>query len=283
MLKQLLAVFGISVITETDIPTSNQRIDFVITNNDKAGSLFNYAKKLIIGEFKSENDKLHIGDLLMLISKAFNYIALTYGYGGKKSELDSIELSNASVILFLGGKKKASKFSTLDLEMKELEKGVYEIINGLIHVIIVEIDYVELSDQFIPLKIFANEQIRKKTMAEAIENDNIFIKSVAYFLYKEELLALAKAKGKSITPVSLSIRSAVQTIGLSKVIEEVGLSKVIEEVGLSKVIDEVGLSKVIEEVGLSKVIEEVSMEELFSILSQEQLDKLIEMRERQNK
>ncbi|MDH5404821.1 MAG: hypothetical protein OEZ01_14085 [Candidatus Heimdallarchaeota archaeon] len=60
-------------------------------------------------------------------------------------------------------------------------------------------------------------------MTEAIRSDNTFIKSVAYFLYKEELIALAEVERKPNSPVSLSIKSAVQSIGLANVIEEVGL------------------------------------------------------------
>ncbi|MDH5647357.1 MAG: hypothetical protein OEZ01_15210, partial [Candidatus Heimdallarchaeota archaeon] len=145
---------------------------------------------------------------------------------------------------------------------------------GFIQVLIIEIDNVELSRNFSGLKIFANEQIRKKTMTEAIRSDNIFIKSIAYFLYKEELIALSEAEGKSISPTSLSIKSAVETIGLSKVIEEVGLTKVMEEVGLNKVIEEVGLNKVIEEVGI---------EMLFKHLTEEQMDQLIKLRKEQKK
>ena len=260
MLKQLLGKAGISVITETEVATSNQRIDFVIPNNDQTiNSPFRHAKKLIIGEFKSENDKLFNGDLLMLLSKAFSYIAPTHGYGNKKSELEKINVSDVSCILFLGGKKSVKSLSFLGLNINEIEKGVYECSGTLLHLLIIEIDNIQLSREYEALKIFATEKIREKTLKAAIRSDNIFINSVAYFLYKEELMSLAEAEGKPISSESLSIRSAVETIGLSRVLEEVGLSKVIEKVGLSKVIEEVGLSKVFEEVGLSKVIEEVGL------------------------
>ena len=114
----------------------------------------------------------------MLISKTFNYIALSHGYGSKKSEIETVDLTDVSAILFLGGKKKASKLSSLNLEMVELDKGVYEVKGGFIQILIIEIDHVNLSINFDGLKIFANEQIRKKTMTEAIQNDNIFIKSL---------------------------------------------------------------------------------------------------------
>jgi len=74
--------------------------------------------------------------------------------GVKKSEIDSIPLDGVSAILFLGGKKKASKLSSLNMEMSELDKGIFVFKGGFIQVLIIEIDNVELSRNFSGLKIF---------------------------------------------------------------------------------------------------------------------------------
>jgi len=77
--------------------------------------------------------------------------------------------------------------------------------------------------------------------------EETFITSFAYFLYRDEVIDVANTEQIDLDKQSMCIRSAVESLGIKRVIDEVGLSKVIDEVGLSKVIDEVGIQKVFSE------------------------------------
>ncbi len=284
-LQQILGRVGIQTYTETEIPRANQRIDFIVLNNNKDSiTPFKYSKMIIIGEFKSEADKLQQGDLFMLISKALALISTTYGYGNVESKLQAIDMENTTCLLVLGGNKSADKFNMVKLS--EIVPGLYELPNNFINIQIIELDRYELEDKFAAIKIFAGSKIRKEIMKKALINDDKFIISISYFLYGTELNELASEVGTELSPESISIRAAVNAIGINKVVDEVGLKKVIDKVGLKKVIDEVGLKRVIDEVGLKRVIDEYDADIIIQLLlenhTEEEIDEIME-RFRENK
>ncbi len=113
-------------------------------------------------------------------------------------------------------------------------------------VILVELDKIEYDQSNEFLGIFASSITRRKVIAKALRNKERFIISYSYFLYKDEVVEVAKAENIEIDPRSLSIRAAVESIGIDRIIEEVGLPRVIEEVGISKVVMEIGVEKLLD-------------------------------------
>jgi len=91
--------------------------------------------------------------------------------------------------------------------------------------------------------------------------DETFITSHPYFLYKDEVIEVAQ--NIEVDPRSLSIRSAVESIGISRVIEEVGFKRVIEEVGLQRVMEEVRIEDLV------KILTPEKKEELRKLLDME--------------
>ncbi len=169
----------------------------------------------------------------------------------------------------------------------DLAKECQPIANGIFllfrdfQILLVELDSIDYdrSNQF--LGLFASSPIRRKVIAKALLKKERFIISYSYFLFKDEVVEVAKAENIEIDPRSLSIRAAVESIGIDKIIEEVGLARVIEEVGipqliekvsLSRLIEEVGISRLIEEVGISQMIEAVGLGRLLNELTPEQRD-----------
>ncbi len=73
--------------------------------------------------------------------------------------------------------------------------------------------------------IFARKSIRREIIRRARTDGGRFI--VAYFLYKEEVIEVAE--NVDIDPISLSIKSAVESIGLARVINEIGIEKLFEK------------------------------------------------------
>ncbi len=269
-LQQVLGKFGIKTCTETEIPRANQRIDFIVLNNNKDSiTPFKYSKMTIIGEFKSEADKLQQGDLYMLVSKALALISTTYGYGNVKSELQPIDIEDTTCLLILGGNKSAKKFSMV--ELVEITSGLYELPNNFINIQIIELDNYELEDKFAAIKIFAGSKIRKEIMKKALLNGDKFIISISYFLYGKELNELASEVETELSPESISIRAAVDAIGLKRVVDEIGLKRVVDEIGLKRVVDEIGLKRVVDEFGMDAIIQI-----LLENYSYEQIKEIIE-------
>ncbi len=258
---------GLSIITETDTPTANQRIDFVIPNNSKLQKTpFQYAKKLVIGEFKSERDKFSKGDLLMLYSKALSYISGIHGYGGKSNKEKAPLLNEVSCVLILGTKRSVKVLNSLQIKFKKLEQGVYEA-NIPLHLVIIELSSVKDMGKLNSLLLFGGKKQRKIVMEKAIRENDRFIIPMSYMLFNKEWLKLAK----SINPESISIKEAVNILGINRVITELGLDRVIQEVGLDKVIQEIGLDKVIQEVGLDSFLEILASNNLIEDLDPDKL------------
>ncbi len=270
ILKRLFAGLGVTVITESEVPVANQRIDFLIPNNPRLkGTPFFHARELVIGEFKSERDRLFPGDLLMLISKAYSHLAVSYGYAGKRSELPKSALNQVSCVLILGGNKSIETLSPLGLDFQELEAGVHEY-QGLLHLLVIELDKIREMGDMDLLLLFASKQRRRQVIQDALTQNDRFISSVSYLLYKKEWQEM------STDPESISIKEAVEFLGVARVINEVGLERVIQEVGINRVVDAVGLEKVVEAVGLEKVVDAVGLEKVVDAVGLEKLVKSID-------
>ncbi len=109
--------------------------------------------------------------------------------------------------------------------------------------------------------IFARKSIRREIIRRARTDGGRFI--IAYFLYKEEV---AEAENVDVDPISLSIKSAVESIGLARVINEVGIERVIAEIGFESFIEQVGIDTFIEEGGFEKLFEKLSEEQREKVL-----------------
>jgi hypothetical protein len=258
LLKHFLTSSTTEVITETEVPTVNLRIDFIIKRQEPLIPPFHVSNSpLIIGEFKSERDRFNISELFKSIAKTYLFAT-------------SNPINDISLFYLIGSTSTIPKEIQKRYDIENIRPGIYRLQHD-VEIYLVLLNEMSFTKENNFLGLFAGGQNRYKTIKEALSLKQNFLVSIAYFLYKEEVQQVSKAENIEIDPISLSIKSAVESIGLSKVIEEVGFSRVIEEIGLAKVIEEVGLSKVIEEVGLSKVIEEVGLSKVIEEVGLEQL------------
>ncbi len=235
------------IATEIDVPTANLRLDFQIKNTGKLPSPFSFAKQTILGEFKSERDSFAVNDIYKGLAKTYLHIATS-------------DMENAVTLLFVIGGKNIPPQVTDRFQLTQLKPGI-ALIQHHIHTIIVELDHMEYDDRNMFLGIFAAKPIRKQVIAKALREKESFITSYSYFLYKDEVVEVAEAENIEIDPRALSIRAAVESIGLARVIEEVGLARVIEEVGLARVIEEVGPAKIVEEIGIEALVSQLTTEQ----------------------
>jgi hypothetical protein len=250
MLKKYLQSDEIEVITETEVPSANLRIDFILKAQVTLPSPFDFEGNpgVIVGEFKSQRDILNVHDLDLILAKT-----CLYRYSNQLLEKDT------GIILLVGGRKFLPKKIVENYEFREVEKGIYQINRGCEFKIVL-LDRITNIEPTQFLMLFASDQKRRELYKIALSKNESFIISYAYFLYKDEVLQVAKAENMEIDEFSISIRSAVESLGLARVIKEVGLQAVIKEVGLQAVIKEVGLQAVIKEVGLQAVIKEVGLQ-----------------------
>ena len=277
-LKRVFEQHGFTVQAGVELANARVYLDFVI-RGIRANTAytdqhpFKYGNDLVIGEFKSNRDKLSTADFYHLIGKYYFYWSLSHGYGKRKPQ-HPVWHHHASCALVLGGRLRIPTTVHQQFQFRELEPGIYQAQAKelpLFHVIL--IDKVVHYPLFRFAGLFGSEPILEQTLEYAIDTDNTFIKSIGYILYKDKVVSMAASKGKPIDPISLSIRDAVETIGISRVVEEVGLKRVVEEVGLKRVI---------EEVGLKRVIKEIDRDSLIAILLEEEPETLKELKQKLN-
>ncbi len=261
LLKRYLT--GATVITEMEVPQANLRLDFLVRHDNVLQYPFNNTKEHLAGEFKSVRDRFNVHELHKSIAKAYLYSS------NEKVDIEKITL------VFVLSKSIPKRIEEL-YTISEIQKGIYRVVHNLdIQLILLnKIDYDESNSY---LGIFARRAVRWRAIKRALIERERFIISVAYFLYKEEVIEVAHAENIDVDPISLSIRSAVESIGITRVVDEVGLDRVLEEVGLDRVIKEIGLDKVIKEISLDKVIKEIGLENLVDKLSEENRERLLKV------
>ncbi len=205
------------ISTEIDVPTANLRLDFLIKKKGKLPFPFSYTKGTILGEFKSERDKFSIDDIYKGLAKAYLHI------GSSKSE----NVTDVTLMFIIGEKPLPSKLPVY-FDLNPIEKGV-TVLQHQVHTIVVELDKIEYDEENMFLGIFASKPIRKRIIAKALQERESFIISYSYFLYKDEVVEVAKAENIEVDPRALSIRSAVESIGIDRIIEEFGIEKTLSQ------------------------------------------------------
>ena len=223
---------GGTVITEMEVPQANLRLDFLIEHTGRLQYPFNWGRKHLLGEFKSERDRFNVHELHRSIAKAYLYSA--------SERVDIREISLCFVV-----SRSIPKSLTDIYGITELQQGIYKVEHDLdLQIILLnEIDY-DSGNSY--LGIFARKSIRREIIKRALTEGERFIISIAYFLYKEEVIEVTEAENIDVDPISLSIKSAVESIGLDRVINEIGIERVINEIGIERVINEIGIEKLFE-------------------------------------
>ena len=203
------------VITEIDVPTANLRLDFLMRNRGDLPSPFKYAKQTILGEFKSERDKFSLSHFYQGVAKGYLHL----------SSVGHWKRDSLSLMFILGG--GISIPQDLVSECRQIEKGVYFLFRDF-QIILVELDKLDYDQSNDFLGIFASSITRRSVIAKALRNKERFIISYSYFLFKDEVVEVAKAENIEIDPRSLSIRAAVESIGIDRIIEEVGVERLLD-------------------------------------------------------
>ena len=111
--------------------------------------------------------------------------------------------------------------------------------------------------------IFVNS-IPREIIKRALTEGGRFIIFLAYFLYKEEVIEMVE--NIDVDPISLSIKSAVESIGLDRVINEVGIERVIAKIEFESFIELVGIDTFIQEGGFERLFEKLSEEQREKVL-----------------
>jgi hypothetical protein len=261
-LKKYLGGKVVEIITETDVPTANLRIDFIIRKSQALNYPFNHAKDIIIGEFKSERDKVKLQTITDIFTKCYSYLSV------QLDQNSGVHESNICAFLIIGGRRSIPEVISKNYEFEAKGQGIY-VLNYPISVVIVLLDQLRYDKTNLFLGMYSGKKIREKILKQALLENEGFIISTSYFLYKDELIEVAKASNFELDQFSINIRSAVETLGIKRVINEVGLKQVIDEIGLKQVIDEIGLKQVIDEVGIEVLANNLTLEQ------KEQLKKYI--------
>ncbi|RMG25069.1 MAG: hypothetical protein D6732_22755 [Methanobacteriota archaeon] len=244
ILKLKLGEKGIKVDVGVELSVSNQQIDFMIQDLKTKPFPFQRAKLFLIGEFKSNRDKVSAGNFNDLAGKFFTYISTTHGYGKKSKVNLKLNHHHGSCVMILGGKLNIPKIIRQEFNLKEREPGIYEGDGkNLPHFLVLKIDDLTKNEDTYWLGLFGSQKSIEQTFERSIQNDDSFINSIGYFLYGEKLLTIANKLDRPIDPMSLNIKAAVETIGIKRVAEEIGIKQIINEIGWNAFFDVLQLEK----------------------------------------
>ncbi len=286
-LKLLLR--DVEIITESDVPSSNLRIDFLLLKekNQLLASPLTFLApySVVVGEYKSFKDRLKsealvslaVKGLLLLdtVLKGKNLEELVEkkngekkGHNFKKSQKVKSrfgkQLSDYALLLFLGGNNRLDKniFSSLHTNpekiesLKRIAEGIYVVQSNCflsMDFFIVSLKELPINKNTRVLKFFATPEDRFLILEQGIADGDELIYVLGLYYNKELVIELSKSLFEEVYPSSEAIKEATEFLGIERVVEAVGLEKVIDAVGIEKVIEAVGLEKVIDAVGIEKV------------------------------
>ena len=129
--KKLLAYYlrplGVNVLPGVELPLTGQRIDFVLKNNssDKP-TPFRHAREVVVGEFKSNRDRLAKHSYYAGLGMFFTFLAASNGYLRKslRVPLKDLRVKDVSFVLVLGGGARPAKTFVEEFGLEEVEPGV---------------------------------------------------------------------------------------------------------------------------------------------------------------
>ena len=264
IIKAVLKTEEVEIYSEVEVGKLPLKIDMVVqckkcirAERKELKSLIKQIKKWAIVELKFANESLTIGKILKMIA----YFALF----AESKNLSLKELKEVLPIIITARKPvkvfRESREEGYTIEKLEV-KGFYRL-NLLIPLMIVVINELPLTEEFLPLLLFARGEKLEETLRFILKTENKLFISWSYILYQKELMKMAKAIGKGLDRISLNVRETIMELGIRNVINDIGLKEVIKEVGLKEVIKAVGAEEIAREIDadvLKKVLKEKEIE-----------------------
>ena len=254
-LKRTLEAMGLLVIIETDVPVANLRTDFVLYEYQREYFLFGSARKYVVGEFKSGDDKFTAGVLRSVSAKALLYFSGNYLRKRKSSKITEIPMSQVSATVVLGGNHKLHDIDLAEFKVTKLKQGQYLVQTDFIsHVIVTELSEINYAKEDLFFRIYADSEKQKEFIKDALQDENIYNLEAAVFLVGEELMEQLESvltEEKFFEFLNLAIQRNKDF--MKKFLPVYGIEKVVQALGIEKVVQALGIEKVVQALGIEKI------------------------------
>ncbi len=197
----------------------------------KIGIIDQWMRNINLFEYKSPADNT------LNTSKLVTYV-VTEAYA-KDIWLSEIkkEISGTAIVAELSKaqKKKLEKDNAV-----EIYPGVYQIDLHLFKVYVINIDEIPHTPEWAELLLGGNEQAILDLIYMIFRNNMHDFLSITFVLFNDEVMKVSQELGVVVDKTSISIKKAIEYLGLKRVIDEVGLKQVIDEVGIGRILLEIG-------------------------------------------
>jgi hypothetical protein len=226
--------------------------------------LFDFLTKLTLFENKAPDETFQGSDLLLVAARTLLLL--------HRRRLQPPALADVTQVVLCS--RAAAKLHR-QLGLHQVRPGVYEG-HFVARLILVQANDVTVQHETLAFLVhYASGRALRKAVEAAVDAQRTELYPVLWLLRGKVFKEVLAMKGKTVDPLMLEVREAVEEIGIAHVVEQVGIKRVVEEVGIEQVVEALGVEQVVEALGVEQVVEALGVEQVVEAVGVERVLKAV--------
>ncbi|MBI3272509.1 MAG: hypothetical protein HYZ53_26195 [Planctomycetes bacterium] len=227
--------------SKVTVAGGNLELD-AVAEKPRGDAFLDFLTRWSVFENKAPKTAFGLADLYLLGARTLLF--------AERRELGLSELADLTQVVLCS---HATKEVRREVGRQELHPGVLEG-RFVARLVLVEANRVPVSEESLGFLLYWASGKRLREAIEAtVDGERREYYSMLWFMRKDEFREVLAMKGKTLDETTLSVREAVEELGIERVVDAVGLERVVAAVGLERVVDAVGLEQIGDSVGVERI------------------------------